>query len=69
MNWVGASDGKPFVKQVGADIWWAHVKRYQPRIGSGGQVAIAEPAIKVEFNGDLFQGPYAEALARAWMPT
>ena len=40
------------VKRIGPDIWWAYFTT-TTRAG-------------VEFEGDVFQGPNAEALARAW---
>lgn len=47
--------GKKHIKQVGADIWWAYVMK-QTKAGT-------------EFEGDMWQGPNAETLARAWFET
>jgi len=42
------------VKQIGLDIWWAYFTR--------------EVGKTVMFEGDIFQGANAEALAKEWKP-
>lgn len=58
----------PLVREIGPGIWWVHVRRGYYRQGPQGQLAIGEPFVRVEFEGDIFQGPNAERLAREWRP-
>jgi hypothetical protein len=45
----------PIAKEIALNIWWAYVTTTR--------------GDKTEFEGDIFQGPNAESLARAWSPS
>lgn len=60
-----------FTRQLAPDIWWAYVTRPVPKPITSGSIPMQDWRVEyshVDFTGDLFQGPYAEALAKAWKP-